>query len=393
MSLTWRGVRRNWLPEHTDALVVIVVAAAGQQEVWTPGWQLAHIVGPGWVNSLGYLLCAAALWWRRRAPLRVLAFIAAVDITQFLAIGASQGLGAFLPMLAGMYALGRYAEPRELAIGAPLIVATMAVHEIRDPAFQFGGSAVSFWWVLAAAWPLGLTFRRREQRTRQLRALAAELQRERAQRDQAAAAQERARIAREMHDEVGHGLSVIVLQTMAALGQLDQLDTAGASGRLEAVEATARRSLDELRRVVGLLGEATAAPLLPAPGLPGLAALAAQVQAAGVPVDLHVDADPGALPPDLGEAVYRIVQEALTNVIKHAGPCRATVTVTRTPEWLDVLITDDGRGGTPAAASGHGLAGMRERAAPYDGQLTAGPGEPGGFGVHARFPVAVGAIT
>ena len=116
--------------------------------MWTPGWQLAHIVGPGWVYSLGYLLCAAALWWRRRAPLRVIAFIAAVDIAQFLAIGASQGLGAFLPMLAGMYALGRYAEPRELAIGAPLIVATMAVHEIRDPAFQFGGSAVSFWWVL-----------------------------------------------------------------------------------------------------------------------------------------------------------------------------------------------------------------------------------------------------
>lgn len=177
MSLTWRGVRRNWLPAHTDALVVIVVVVLGQQEVWTPGWRLAHIVGPGWVNSLGYLLCAAALWWRRRAPLRVLAFIAAVDIAQFLAIGASQGLGVFLPMLVGMYSLGRYAEPRELAVGAPLIVAAMAVHEFRDPAFQFGGSAVSFWWILAAAWPLGLTFRRREQRTRQLRALAAELQR------------------------------------------------------------------------------------------------------------------------------------------------------------------------------------------------------------------------
>jgi len=149
-----------------------------------------------------------------------------------------------------------------------------------------------------------------------------------------------------MHDEVGHGLSVIVLQTMAALGQLDQLDTAGACGRLQAVEATARRSLAELRRVVGLLGEATAAPLPPAPGLPGLAALAAQVQAAGVPVDLRVDADPGSLPPDLGEAVYRIVQEALTNVIKHAGPCRATVTVTHTPEWLDVVIVADaGTGG------------------------------------------------
>ena len=104
------------------------------------------MVGPSWVNSLGYLLCAAALWWRRRAPLRMIAFIAAVDIAQFLAIGASQGLGAFLPMLVGFYSMGRYAEPRELAIGAPLIVATMAVHEFRDPAFQFGGSAVSFYW-------------------------------------------------------------------------------------------------------------------------------------------------------------------------------------------------------------------------------------------------------
>jgi len=392
MSRTWRGAGRGWLSAHTDALVVIVVLALGQQEVWTPRWPLAHLVGPSWVNSLGYLLCAAALWWRRRSPLRMLAFIAAVDITQFLAIGASQGLGAFLPMLVGMYSLGRYAEPRELAIGAPLIMATMAVHEFRDPAFQFGGSAVSFWWILAAAWPLGLTFRRREQRTRQLRALAAELQRERALRDQAAAAQERARIAREMHDEVGHGLSVIVLQTVAALGRLGQLDAAGACGRMEAVEATARQALAELRRVVGLLGETTAEPLLPSPGLSGLAALAAQVQAAGVPVELRVDADPGAFPADLGEAVYRIVQEALTNVIKHAGPCRATVTVTCTAEWLDVLISDDGRGGTPSAG-GHGLAGMRERVALYAGQLTAGPGESGGFRVYARFPAAVGAVT
>ena len=119
-------------------------------------------------------------------------------------------------------------------------MAAYAVHEVQDPAFQFGGSAVAFWWILAAAWPLGLAFRRRAQRTQQLHELATALQRERVERDQAAAAQERARIAREMHDEVGHGLSVIVLQTVAALGQLEHQDTKGAHSRLRAVEDTAR---------------------------------------------------------------------------------------------------------------------------------------------------------
>ena len=407
MALTWRIASRGrlvagrgWLSAHADALVVIVVAVIGQQEVWTPGWPLANIVGPRWVNSVGYLLCAAALWWRRRAPLRVIAFMTAVGAAQFLVIGASEGLGIYLPWLIGLYSLGRYAEPSALAVGAPLIVTAYAVHEFRDPAFEFGGSAVAFWWIMAAAWPLGLAFRRREQRTRQLHALAAELQPERAQRDQAAAAAERARITREMHDEAGHGLSIIVLQSVATLAQLDLLDAAGASSRLRTVETTARHAPAELCQVVGLLGEATASPMPPAPGLQSLDALAAKVRATGVPVDLRVDAGPGLIPSDLSEATYRVIQEALTNVIKHAGrPCRAAVTVTRAPEWLDVQITDNGPDGHPdtwgggSPASGRGLAGMRERVALYHGQLTAGPGEQGGFSVDARFPIAVGAAT
>jgi len=392
MRLTRLRAAREWLSLHTDALVVIVVVVAGQQEVWTPANPLAHMVGPSWANSLAYLLCAAALWWRRRAPLRMIAFIAAVDIALFLAVGASEGLGEYLPWLIGLYSLGRYAEPRALAIGGPLIVAAYAVHEFRDPAFEFGGSAVAFWWILAAAWPLGLAFRRREQRTDQLRVLAAALQRERLDRDRAAAAHERSRIAGEMHDQVGHGLSIIVLQAVAALGQLDHRDTAGAGSRLRAVESTARQALAELRRVVGLLDEASDTPLQPPPSLDRLDDLVAQVQAAGVPVDLLVDADPASLPAGLGLAAYRIVQEALTNVIKHAGACRATVTVTQTPQWLDVLVTDDGRGCTPASAGGRGLPGMRERVTLHNGQLTAGPGAEGGFSVHARFPATVGAV-
>ena len=393
MPLTWLARGRSWLSAHVDAAVVAVVAVVGQQEVWTPGWPLAHIAGPLWVNSLGYLLCAGALWWRRRAPLAVIAFIAAVDIAQFLAIGASQGLGVYLPWLIGLYSLGRYAPPRQLAAGAPLIVAAYAIHEIQDPAFQFGGSAVAFWWILAAAWPLGLVFRRREERTNQLHALATALQRERFERDQAAAAQERARIAREMHDEVGHGLSVIVLQTVAALGQLEHQDTAGGHSRLRAVEATARQALTELRRVVGLLDGHGDTPLQRPPSLDQLPELAAQMQAAGVPLDLHMDANPGSLPPGLALAAYRVIQEALTNIIKHAGPCHATVTVTQTPQWLDVLISDDGSGGTPAPGCGRGLPGMRERVTLYHGQLTTGPAAQGGFSVHARFPAATEAAT
>src|SRR5271169_3867848 len=114
MRLTRLRAAREWLSLHTDALVVIVVVVAGQQEVWTPANPLAHMVGPSWANSLAYLLCAAALWWRRRAPLRMIAFIAAVDIALFLAVGASEGLGEYLPWLIGLYSLGRYAERRAL---------------------------------------------------------------------------------------------------------------------------------------------------------------------------------------------------------------------------------------------------------------------------------------
>jgi signal transduction histidine kinase len=272
-------------------------------------------------------------------------------------------------------------------------VAPCAIHEFSDPAFQFGGSAVAFWWILAAAWPLGLALARRAQRTQQLHELATALQRERLERDQAAAAQERARIAREMHDEVGHGLSVIVLQTVAALGQLEHQDTAGARTRLRAVESAARQALAELRRVVGLLDGASDTPLQPPPSLDRLPELATQVQAAGIPLDLRVDADPGSLPPGLALAAYRIIQEALTNIIKHAGPCHASVAVTQTPQWLDVVITDDGRGGTPAPGCGRGLPGMRERVTLYHGQLTVGPGAQGGFAVHARFPTPMQAAT
>jgi signal transduction histidine kinase len=291
------GTLRRWWSAHVEVLVVAVVAVLGQQEVWTPRWALAHVVGPRWVNSTAYLVCALALYWRRRAPLAVLAFVSAVGTAQFLAVGASQGLGVYLPWLVGLYSLGRYAPPRALAVGAPLIVAVYAVHEMRDPQFEFSGSAVTFWWIAAAAWPLGLTFRRREQQHAALREHAELLQRERELRDEAAAAHERARIAREMHDAVGHALSIIVLQTVAAHGHLDTGN--GAAGdRLAAIEATARQALEELRRTVGLLQPDNTAAPQPPPGLDGLDDLVGTVRAAGVPVDLVVEGDT-PLPPGL----------------------------------------------------------------------------------------------
>jgi signal transduction histidine kinase len=203
-----------------------------------------------------------------------------------------------------------------------------------------------------------------------------------------AVAEERARIARELHDIVAHHLSVVVLQAAGA-----RASGRPAAAALEKIEDSGRQALTEMRRLLGVLR----APreefrLTPQPGLGELAALAESVRAAGLPVRLVVDGDHAALPSAVGVSAYRIVQEALTNVLKHAGPAHAEVAVGWADGAVMIEVTDDGSG-NPAAgaqAGGHGLAGMRERAAVFGGELVAGPRPSGGFAVRARLPLGDG---
>ena len=207
------------------------------------------------------------------------------------------------------------------------------------------------------------------------------------QAEQATAA-ERARIAREMHDIVAHHLSVIVLQ---AAGARASGKPAGAT--LEKIENSARQALAETRRLLGVLRDPDEETgLAPQPGIGDLDALAASVQAAGLPVHLVIDGDLAALPATVDVSVYRIVQEALTNVLKHAGPARADVTIGCGQDAVTIEVTDDGTAdpGRQAPADGHGLAGMRERAAVFGGELAAGPRPGGGYAVRARLPLGDG---
>jgi signal transduction histidine kinase len=263
-----------------------------------------------------------------------------------------------------------------LVITAPLI-AGMGDKDGLLSASHSGRAAAAFSLLeFLAFWLAGVLVRARRR--------AAALQR---QAEQATAA-ERARIARELHDIVAHHLAVIVLQAAGA-----RASGKPAGPTLEKIENSARQALGETRRLLGVLrdpGEET--ELAPQPGIGSLHALAESVQAAGLPVNLVIDGEPALLPAAVDVSVYRIVQEALTNVLRHAGPARAEVTIGCAGGAVTIEVTDDGTGasGHQAPAGGHGLAGMRERAAVFGGELTAGPRPAGGYVVYARLPLGDG---
>jgi signal transduction histidine kinase len=283
--------------------------------------------------------------------------------------------------------VGRYSEARSLVLAGPLALIGTALHDLKDPQFRLSGPAIFFWALLAAAWPLGRAFRQRERTVETLWRQADELRQGREAEARAAVAAERARIARELHDVVGHGVSVIVLQLVAALGMLDNGDLTAARQRLLATERSARQTLAEMRRLVGLLDEDAAASLAPQPGLAELERLVADTQTAGVEVDLVVGGQRVALPAGLELAAYRVAQEALTNVIKHAESATAHVRLWYSPNDLVVEVADDGDRPPGPLDGGRGIAGMRERVALYAGDLTVGVRPTGGFGVRARFPI------
>jgi signal transduction histidine kinase len=201
-------------------------------------------------------------------------------------------------------------------------------------------------------------------------------------------ADERARIARELHDVVAHSVSVMVVQAGAALHTLpaDDVDTAESLG---SIETTGRQALVELRHMLGILRQADDEQgLTPLPGIAQVGVLCEQIREAGLPVDVRVEGQATTLPPGLDLAAYRIVQEALTNTLKHAGAAHACVTIRYGAHSLELEITDDGQpGASTVDGAGHGLVGMRERVALYGGVLDAGRSAEGGFGVRARLPL------
>lgn len=371
-------------PLGRSALVgPLLLAAWTQLDVWPSGAaNLGHVVGPRPVLAALYVLTSLALVWRRRAPLAVLAFITAADVAYYLRYGAPEGLGSFIPALVAGYAVGRYLPARAAIPAAGLLSLGIGAHELADPLFSFNGLDVVLWAVIAAGWPVGYAFARR---SREARALVES----REETALLAVAEERNRIARELHDVVGHGISVVVLQLVAALGLLDNGATGAARRRVLNAERSAREALAEMRRLLGLLDSDTA--LAPQPGLAQLDRLLDDTRSAGATVNLTVRGDPVELSAGLDLAAFRILQEALTNVLKHASPPAADVVVTYRADCLGIEVHNHGILSTsaPANGAGRGLAGMRERVRLYDGELYAGPGGEDDYVVRVWLPVGL----
>jgi signal transduction histidine kinase len=370
-----------------DALLAFVLAVTSVVPVLAkddPSW--------GSPKALGVtlaLLSTVPLAWRARWPLPVAAIILfANGACVYAAAPHGAALQPFVALTLAFYSVGSRLEgarsiwaPFALALAAiPLFVAAV-VHG------QKAGNAIPNYVWLIAAWAVGRTVRGWRHKTVALEAANRELEEQRELQAQAAVAVERGRIARELHDVIAHNVSMIVVQAGAAARVLAG-DAPHVRDALEAIEATGRETVDEMRRLLGVLRRADdGLALAPQPGLRDLESLVTHVREAGLPVELRFEGEPLALPPGIDLSAYRIVQEALTNALKHAGGARAQVTVRYQTGAVELEIRDDGDGSGEGGGTGHGLIGMRERVALWGGRLDAGRPEGGGWAVLARLPV------
>lgn len=383
-----RLIRHPLLVDSLLTLVLLAFAVASSQG--SERWLAAALTLP--------------LLWRRRAPFVVFCVIATIAFGQWL---GGTDLAADVSLLFAIYTVAAQ-EPRGRVIAACVMLelgVILAVARWAEPAFV--PSFVLLTGMAVAAVGLGLNVRTRRAYLASVEERAEQLERERDQQGQLAAAAERARIAREMHDIVAHNLSVMIALADGA-GYTAEQDPRRAAGAMEQVSQTGRHALGEMRRLLGVLREDSTG-LAPQPGLADLEPLLEQVRAAGLPATLEVSGAPLTLGAGAELTVYRLVQESLTNTLKHAGAdARATVRLKYDTSGVEVEVADDGRGRAHVAAggdprsdlqaeastprqsrphtpsAGQGLSGMRERAAVYGGELEAGPAPDGGWRVRTR---------
>ncbi|HJQ42987.1 MAG TPA: sensor histidine kinase [Jatrophihabitantaceae bacterium] len=369
-----------------DVLLALFVGGVAEVLAWTDGFLGEHIAGPRWLTAALPLLLGAPLLWRRSQPLLAWSLTASGVALQALVSGNSaEGLEIVATLLAGPYAVAAYGSRRQAVAGLGVLVATYAIYAWNDHNFRSGRVAekwaTAFFAVAAlAAWLIGTAVHSRRQE-----ALAAERARLIDEQARAAVADERGRVARELHDIVSHNLSVVVLQ---AAGARAASERAGfdASDTLEKIEESGREALVEMRRMLGVLrAEGGDVAIAPQPSLRDIPSLVDSVRRAGLTIDAEcTDAD---VPPVIGLSAFRIVQEGLTNVLKHAGTAHAEVVVRLDGGDVLVSVADDGPGPSADPGTGHGLTGMRERVGLLGGELHAGPRNNGGFEVRARLPL------
>jgi signal transduction histidine kinase len=381
--------QRGWLA-WDGLLAVAAILAETVVAVTAP----PELTPPGWPEALVWsIACAAPIALRRVAPwpavaLAVLSFIISV-------LAGSQPVTASVTFVALTYTTAALLPLRQAALAAVLLwaptLAAALAEPAPDPLTEPSPAYVVFTQVLLAlvCFFVGRTVHARRATIAALeeRARVAE-ENQRSLADQAVA-DERRRIARELHDVVAHHVSVMGVLATGARRVLPR-DPGATDGALSTIEDTSRTTLRELRRLLDVLrtDAEPAADLSPQPGLAGIEALVEQVKEAGLPVTLRVDGTPGPLDPGVALTIFRIVQEALTNTLKHAGAATAQVRLSFGVYWMIVEVSDTGRGPAPETGRlGHGLVGMRERMALYGGTLRTGPRPGGGYRVYAKMPM------
>lgn len=371
-----RSLRNH--PFASDAALALVLAALTLSEVSTSG---GYLTGSDWIYIPAGLLMTVPLAWRRRVPLIVVVLVMGAFAAQSLILDPTPTPdGELIPALVAVYSVALHGERWGAFVGGAFSVVAgliwLGVNDFLLPTVMFGG-----------AWLAGRLVQKRQLYAEAFAERAGVLERERDANARVAAAEERVRIARELHDAVGHSVSVMVVQAGAERLALGEKRPATREALL-AIERTGREALAEMSRLLGLLrkeGEGLA--LAPRPSLAQVDALVQTVRDAGVPIELSVEGEPTSLPPGIDVSAYRILQEALTNIVKHAGPARASVVVRYGGRKVEVEVSDDGRGPINGNGVGYGLAGMKERVELHGGTLEAGSRGGGGFTVKALLPL------
>ena len=333
--------------------------------------------------------CTLPLAWRVRYPIATVVVItAAGGLLVAVAAPHQAPFEVFIGSVLASYSISAHTAGgrRWLGLGLMFGVGLPFMVAADSNGMASGNALAPIAW-LTGAWAVGAIIRGRRLRTAELELLTAELAQQRDLQAQAAVAVERGRIARELHDVVAHNVSMMVVQAGAADRVLegDQPDVRRA---LAAIAGTGRETVDEMRLLLGVVRSDEGDGLSPQPGLADLDQLVSNVRSAGLHVDLRVEGERSPLSPGVDLSAYRIVQEALTNVLKHAESATVEVTVRYANDAVQVEVCDDGRPREPTAGGGNGLIGMRERVAMLGGEFRAGARRDGGFAVFARLPIA-----
>ena len=382
----------RWRHELFDATVAVVLVTVGLIDLFTGalGGVFPH---SRWIHLPFVIGMSVPVAFRRRWPLATLIVIALIEsawIFGLYPIDQQPPLEPFVALLIAVYSAAAYAEGRA-ARAAWVTVGLGVLSDIPSlvagkPVGTVAGPDVT----LLIAFSLGVGFARSRRRAEGHARRAAQAERDAARAAERAVAEERARIARELHDVISHDVSVMVVQAAVERRAVGS-DSSMTAQTLESIESTGREALAELRRMLGVLRKpGERAPLEPQPGLGQMPELVARVSDLGVSVRVVVDGQPRELPHGIDLAAYRIVQESLTNIVKHAPGSPAQVTVRYEPAALDLTVCNpvSGECRPVISSGGHGLVGMRERVAVYGGQFESGLVANRGFRVHARLPLA-----